>query len=123
MWTATELRWVLEYLPELVLGGQPSRPIRPQRRTRLWRPPPQFLTAERLADLERALARLRAEDERLASVILAIALRPDLRDLPRVARIVLWGEEHGLDARDAWHLAETAFRRLLAILNGESPEG
>ena len=119
-WRAGELRWALEHWQELALYTRPKPRLKaPPRRRRDLRPPVEFVTAERLVDLERALGALRAEDRELASVVVTAYLRPDLMGLARTARVALWAIEHGVSATTAWRRLERAERRLLELLNGE----
>lgn len=118
-WKPSELRWVLQHWPELALHTQPRPRLQaPPQRKRALRPPAEFVTAERLADLERALAMLRAEDGELASVLLAVYLRPDVMGLAKTARVALWAIERGLTPVSGLRRLEQAEQRLLAILNG-----
>lgn len=119
-WTASELRWVLEHWPELALGTRPKMPERPAgtKRVKSHWPPYAFRAAERVADLERALAALRAEDGRLADLVVTTYLMPATADVSKPVRLVLWSAERGVHVRDALRLLEQAERRLLEILNG-----
>lgn len=119
-WTPAELRWALDHLRELALYAQPrARPTAQPRRRRDLRPPPEFVTAERLADLQRAIRVLRSEDRELAGVLSALYVQPDLMGLTKRARVAVWASEHGLSAATGWRRLARAERRLLQILNGE----
>lgn len=78
------------------------------------------MTAERLADLERGLQRLAAEDRELVDVVKVAYLQPDLRRLSKTARLALWANERGVSAYTAWRRLEAAEKRLLQLLNGSA---
>lgn len=119
-WTVELLRWVLANWVALALGTRPATPERPAgaKRVKPFRPPFGFLAAERLADVERALRQLQAEDAELASVVGAVYLRPDLDGLSRTARLALWGLERGVSYGTAWRRLKRAEERLVELLNG-----
>lgn len=119
-WTPAELRWALDHLRELALYARPAPRLAAQpRRRRDLRPPPEFVTAERLADLQRAIRVLRAEDPDLVSVVTAAYVRPDLLDLRKSGRLAAWSAERGVSMATAWRRLARAERRLLQILNGD----
>jgi hypothetical protein len=124
-WTMPQLRWVLEHLPELLLGVDPGAGDLPRRRRRKRRAPPfAFLAAELVADVERALEQLRTENAELFSVLRTTYLEPAQWESSRTVRLTLWALERGRSYGYGWVRCRQAEERLLALLNGkEEPSG
>ncbi|WP_448576112.1 hypothetical protein [Thermomicrobium sp.] len=118
-WTMSQLRWVLEHLPELLLSVHPGSSDLPRRRKRKRRAPPfAFAAAELLADIELAMQRLREENEELFEALRATYFDPAYWQSSRSVRISLWALGQGRSYTTGWRCCRRAEKRLLAILNG-----
>ena len=118
-WTMSQLRWVLEHLPELLLSVHPGSSDLPRRRKRKRRAPPfAFAAAELLADIELAMRRLREENEELFEALRATYFDPAHWHSARSVRISLWALGQGRSYTSGWRCCRRAEERLLAILNG-----
>jgi hypothetical protein len=118
-WTMSQLRWVVERLPELLLSLHPGSSDLPRRLKRKRRAPPfAFATAELLADIELAMRRLREESEELFEVLRATYFDPAHWQSSRTVRISLWALGQGRSYTTGWRCCRRAEERPLAILNG-----